>query len=79
MPVLFYEAQYLDHLTRAALLSVAAYQFGQQAIVTLRPKPAPAPRKERLRSRLRSFQGVEVVLEIEHLPVAFIAALMPCD
>src|SRR5271166_5106108 len=79
MPMLAYQTQHLDHLAGAALLAVPTDQFGQQAIITLRPQPALPPRRQRLRSdecsRL-TLQHVEIVFEIEHLLMAFVAALV---
>ena len=82
MPVLFNQTQHLDHLARAALLAVPGNQFGQQAIVTLRPQPALTPRRQRLRSDQRSrlaLQHVKIMFEIQHLLMAFVTAFMPRD
>src|SRR6516165_8714000 len=76
------QAQHLDHLARAAGLTVPLDKLGQQPIITGRPESALPPRRQRLRTdqptRL-AFQHVEIMCEIEHLLMAFVAALVTCE
>src|SRR6266851_4872223 len=79
MTVLLNQTQHLDHLSRAALPAMPIDQFGQQTIITLRPQSALTPRCQRLRSGERpglALQYVEIVLEIEHLLIALVTALV---
>ena len=69
MSELFDQAQHLDHLARAALLSMPADQFSEQSIVTGRPQSSLAPHSKRFRSgqgaRL-ALQHVQIVFQLQH-------------
>src|ERR1700682_376983 len=69
------QAKHLNHLARAARLAMSINELCEQPIITLRSQTTLAPCGQRLRADKRTgfaFQHVEIVIEVEHLLVAFL-------
>jgi len=76
------QAKHLNHLARAARLAMALNELCEQPILTFRPQTTLALCGQRLRADKRTgfaFQHVEIVIEVEHLLVAFVAAFVAGD
>src|SRR2546421_7300847 len=64
----FDQAEYLNHLTRAALLAMSIDELCEQLIVTRRPESSLAPCCQWLRAAQRArlaLQHIEIVFEVE--------------
>src|SRR5271167_1585033 len=82
MAVLLDQAQHLDHLARAALLSMTTDQLVEESIVTGRPPSSLPPRRERFGSGQRArlaLEHIQIMFQLRHLLMAFVTALVARD
>ena len=82
MAVRFDQAKHLDHLARATALAMSIDQFCEYLIIILRPQSPFASCCQRFRADERArltFQHVEIMFEIEHLLMTFVAPVVTRD